>query len=328
MNGSESYIKVLVLDKVLVTGGSGFIGSFLVERMVKDGYDVTVFDNNFRGRKSYLDEVAGKIKFITGDITKTEDIKTAVQGMDTIYHLAAVNGTEHFYKIPEMVLRVNMLGTINMLEALEGSDTGKFVYFSSSEIYGTPEYYPTDEKHKLVVSDPSNPRFTYSGSKIMGEVYTNVYCKKLGIDYSCVRPHNFYGPKMGYEHVIPQFITRIVKNQEFTIQGDGTQTRSYCFISDAIDALMKVGEMKTKGEAFNIGNDKEEISVLQLIEILSKIARVKVTPKVLPLLKGSTPRRKPDTSKIRKMLSYEPKVTLEEGLRITYDWYKKDLATR
>ena len=317
---------MLELDKILVTGGSGFIGSFLVERLIKDGYEVSVFDNNFRGRRSYLDAVSDKINFVTGDITKPVDIKVAMRNVDTVYHLAAINGTEHFYKIPEVVLRVNTIGTINTVEALEGSDVEKFIYFSSSEIYGTPEYYPTDEKHKLVVLDPSNPRFTYSGSKIIGEIYTNTYCNKFGIDFSCVRPHNLYGPKMGYEHVLPQFIKRIVKNEEFTVQGNGTQTRSFCYISDAIDALMQVGQIKTNGEAFNIGNDKEEVTVLELIDVLSKVAEVELKPKFLPLLQGSTPKRKPNIDKARKLLGYEPKVSLEEGIRATYEWYKKDIV--
>ena len=317
---------MLVLDKILVTGGSGFIGSFLVERLIKDGYEVTVFDNNFRGRTSYLDAVAEKIKFIVGDITKSEEIKAAIKNVDTVYHLAAVNGTENFYKMPEIVLRVNTIGTINTIEALENSDAKKFVYFSSSEVYGTPEYYPTDENHKLVVPDPSNPRFTYSGSKIIGEIYTNAYCKKFGIDYTLVRPHNIYGPRMGYEHAIPQFIKRIVKKEEFTIQGDGSETRSFCYISDAIDALIKIGKIKTNGEAFNIGNDKEEITILKLIEILSKICQNKLIPKFLPLLQGSTPRRKPNIDKARKLLGYEPKISLEDGMRTTYKWYRKDLT--
>jgi nucleoside-diphosphate-sugar epimerase len=316
---------VLELDKVLVTGGSGFIGSFLVERLLKEGCEVKVFDNNFRGREDYIADLKGKIEVIKGDIVSFEQVKNAFKRVDTVFHLAAINGTEYFYKIPDRVLNVNTKGTINTVEALEGSEVEKYVFFSSSEVYGTPEYYPTDEKHKLVVSDSSNPRFTYSGSKIIGEIYTHTFCNKLGIDYSIIRPHNIYGPKMGYEHVIPQFITRIVKKEEFTIQGDGSQTRSYCYISDAIDGIMAIGNKKTNGETFNLGNDKEEITALQLSKIVAEVAGVQVMPKFVHLLAGSTPRRKPSIDKARKLLGYEPKVSLREGLKLTFEWYYNDI---
>ena len=284
-----------------------------------------VFDNNFRGRATYLNEVIDKIEFIQGDITDPVQVKNAVKDIDSVYHLAAINGTELFYKMPDRVLAVNTKGTINVLESLENSNVKKFIFFSSSETYGSPEYFPTDEKHKLVIEDPSNPRFTYSGSKILGEIYTHTYCKKFNIDYSSVRPHNIYGPRMGYEHVLPQFIKRVVKNEQFTVQGDGMQTRSFCYISDAIDLLLTIGKTKTNGEAFNVGNDKEEVSIKELIQILAKVAEVNLTPKFVELPKGGTLRRKPDINKARKLLGYEPKVTLEEGVRFTYDWYKKDI---
>ncbi len=314
------------MDRILVTGGSGFIGSFLVERLVKEGHTVRIFDNNFRGRLDYLSSVTGKVEFFKGDITDLKAVTKAMKGIDTVYHLAAINGTEYFYSIPDRVVSVNTKGTINMVDSLAGSDAKKFVFFSSSEVYGKPEHYPTKEEHKLVVEDSRNPRFTYSGSKIIGEIYTHAFCKKLGIDYSIVRPHNFYGPRMGYEHVIPQFIRRVLKKEKFTVQGDGSQTRSFCYITDAVDALYEMGKRKTSGEIFNVGNDKEEYSVLELITIIEKVMGVKINPSFVPLPEGGTLRRQPDISKARRLLDFDPKVTLEEGVRLTYKWYKEDFG--
>ncbi|MBM3229376.1 NAD-dependent epimerase/dehydratase family protein, partial [Candidatus Parvarchaeota archaeon] len=243
-------------------------------------------------------------------------------------HLAAINGTKYFYEMPKQVLKVNMQGTINVIEALEKSSVKKFVYFSSSEIYGKPEQFPTDESHRLIVDDPKNPRWTYSASKIMGEIYTNTHCKSLGIDYAIIRPHNFYGPRMGNEHVIPEFIRRIVKNEEFTIQGDGSQRRSFCYIGDAIEAVVQAGARKTNGEAFNIGNDTEEYTILEVANLVAKAAGVKISPKFVELPKGGTTRRKPSIEKARKLLGYNPKVGLEEGIGLTYAWYKDDLKGR
>lgn len=318
-----------MLSKVLVTGGTGFIGSFLVERLVEQGKDVRVLDNNFRGRPEYLEHIKDKIELIDGDIRNMEDIKSSLKGVEVCYHLAAINGTKYFYEIPDEILDVNAQGTINVIKALEGTDVKKFINFSSSEIYGgKPEYFPTDEMHKLVVDDPSNPRWTYSGSKIIGEIYSHIFCKKFDIDYCNVRPHNFYGPRMGYSHVIGEFIERIEKKEEFTMQGDGKQMRSFLYIDDAIDAIVKTEDVRLDGIPLNIGHDKDEFTMLEVAHKLAEIAGVELEIKHVGLPKGGTLRRLPTIENARKILGWEPKTSFEQGLKKTYDWYIEDLKKR
>ena len=213
------------LKKVLVTGGAGFVGSNLVKELIKKGEEVIVFDNGFRQKFSNLDEVNGKCHLIKGDITQKEDWKQIPKDIDLVYHLAAINGTKYFYEIPEQVLKVNVNGTMNFVEWLHNSSVKQFFFSSSSEVYGFPKIFPTPESEELTIPDPTNPRFSYSSSKVLGEVIAINFAKSLGIDYSIGRLHNAYGPQMGFEHVMPEFIKRCVLNETFTVQGDGTESR-------------------------------------------------------------------------------------------------------
>jgi nucleoside-diphosphate-sugar epimerase len=146
-----------------------------------------------------------------------------------VYHLAAINGTKYFYEIPGKVLNVNVNGTINFVNWLQNSKVKRFFFSSSSEVYGFPKVFPTPETEELSIPDPTNPRFSYSSSKILGEIIVINFARTFGIDYSIGRIHNAYGPQMGFEHVMPEFIKRCVLNEEFTVQGDGAESRCFCF---------------------------------------------------------------------------------------------------
>ena len=260
------------------------------------------------------------VQIIKGYITKIPDWDNITGKIDTVYHLGAINGTKFFYEIPEKVLEVNVQGIFNALEFVRKNDVNEILFTSSSEVYGFPKVFPTSEKEELTIPDPYNPRFSYSGSKIVGELFCINYSKKYGFKHTIVRYHNVYGPQMGHEHVMPQLIKKIALDQEFVVEGDGTETRSFCYIDDAIDGTLIVqNDNSCTNRIFNIGNC-EEISISNLIENLSKISNKKIVPKYLPKSQPGTQRRVPDISKARS-IGYEPKIPLSVGLRSTFDWY-------
>lgn len=307
------------IQKILITGGSGFIGSYLVQELLDKDNEVIVFDNGSRlGFES--SKHPKNFTLVKGDITKTDTWKKLPTDIDFVYHLAAINGTKFFYEIPDKVLKVNVQGTLNLVNWLENTSAFRVFFASSSEVYGFPNIFPTPETHLMAIPDPLNPRYSYSSSKIIGETIMINCLKKLGIDFTIGRFHNVYGPRMGFEHVIPEFIRKCVKEKKFIIQGTGEETRSFCYISDAINAMtLASGHQLGKNEIFNIGTC-DEVSISTLINLLSKIHGKKITPIKSKFEKHGTNRRVPDISKIQK-LGYNPKVILEDGLRKCYEWY-------
>jgi nucleoside-diphosphate-sugar epimerase len=303
-----------------VTGGAGFVGSNLVKELIQKGDDVTVFDNGFRQEFFNLEGIDKNCNLVKGDITKKEDWNKIPKDFDLVYHLAAINGTKYFYEIPEQVLNVNVNGTMNFVEWLHDSSVKQFFFSSSSEVYGFPKIFPTPESEELSIPDPTNPRFSYSSSKILGEIIAINFAKSMGIDYIIGRIHNAYGPHMGFEHVMPEFIRRCVLKESFTVQGDGMESRCFCYITDIIKAILTITENKNGlNQIFNIGNP-QETTINELISTLSKIHGAEIIPEYKEFDKPGTKRRVPDITKIQK-LGYNPTTTLEEGLKKTYEWY-------
>ena len=311
----------------LVTGGEGFIGSSLVRRLLHDGHGVRVFDNQSRGRAARLADVRDHVEFIEADVRDAEAVRKAARGVDSLCHLAAVNGTEWFYSQPEIVLDVGVKGIVNTIDACLKHGVPEFVLASSSEVYQTPPAIPTDETAPLSVPDPLNPRFSYGGGKIISELIALNYGRSHLDRVLVFRPHNVYGPDMGREHVIPQFILRadaLAKEQRdgvipFPIQGDGTQTRAFVHIDDFTDGLATVLEKGAHLNIYHVGNDVE-VTVRRLVELIfDHIGRkFEIVPGTLTA--GSPCRRRPDITKLRA-LGYRPRVTLRDGLAGTIDWY-------
>jgi len=305
------------LPKVLVTGGAGFIGSALVHK-ISENNEVVVFDNEFRG--SFKNLANENVNLIKGDITNAEDWKKIPKDVQSIFHLGAINGTQFFYEIPEKVLEVNIKGVQKMLDFVLKNNVKDILFASSSEVYGFPNNFPTKESEELKIPDPYNQRFSYGGSKIIGELLCINYSQKYGFDHTIVRFHNIYGPNMGHEHVMPQLIRKLVKNEEFILEGDGTETRSFCYIDDAVKGIIIAQKDKTyKNRIFNIGNP-DEVSINYLVDLLSQISGINIKPRYKPKPFAGTKRRVPDITKL-KDIGYEPKVSLLDGLTITYDWY-------
>lgn len=310
------------MKKVLVTGGSGFLGSYLISELIKNDKEVIVFDNGFRQGFSNLSSFNNNVTLVKGDVTKREDWELLPKDVDFVFHLAAINGTKYFYEIPDKVISVNVLGTMNFVDWLQNTSVKRFFFASSSEVYGKPRIFPTPETESLQIPDPNNPRYSYSSSKIMGETITINFAKSYGIDFSIARIHNAYGPQMGTEHVMPEFIRKCVKEEPFTVQGDGTTSRCFCYVTDTIKGIILIStHLDGRNEIFNIGNPTET-SINELIKVLEKIHGKEIKPIYKPFPKAGTDRRVPDLSKISR-LGYKPKINLENGLRQTYDWYEK-----
>jgi nucleoside-diphosphate-sugar epimerase len=322
--------------RILVTGGSGFIGSALVKALVRDGNQVRVLDDNSRGHPRRLKEIADDFEFVSGDIRDPDAVAGAAEGVDEVHHLAFVNGTEFFYKAPELVLDVGVRGMVNVIDACRRHGVGTLVLASSSEVYQTPPKIPTDETAPLVVPDPLNPRYSYGAGKLISEIMAINFGRKSFDRVLIFRPHNVYGPDMGFEHVIPQFALRLhalaaaqpAGRLRFDVQGSGEETRSFCFVDDLIAGVMV---MREKGEhlgIYHVGT-MEEVSIADLARRAARIAGREIDIVAGPPAPGGTPRRCPDISKLAR-LGYNPRVPLDEGLQPTLDWYWRnaDLAPK
>ena len=317
------------MKKYLVTGGSGFIGAALVKRLVGEGFFVRCLDDNSRGATAKLGAALSQVDFVQGDIRDPAAVRDAAKGMDAVIHLAFVNGTEYFYTKPELVLDVGVRGMLNVLDACRAWDIGELVLASSSEVYQTPPTVPTDETAPLSIPDVLNPRYSYAGGKIISELLA-INFGRVGFERVLVfRPHNVYGPDMGYEHVIPQFVTRMgqaVQDQPqgtvpFPIQGDGSQMRAFIHIDDFTDGLMLLLEAGAHLNIYHIGNP-EEVPMATLAGKVAACFDREARLVSSPAPAGGTQRRCPDISKLTA-LGFQPRISLDAGLPGVVSWYRQ-----
>ncbi len=323
--------------KVLITGGAGFIGYHLTKRLADLGYKVVITDNFFRSRKDKdLEELLSRpnVEFIQSDLTNLSEWDKLGRGYDYVYHLAAVNGTKLFYEIPHEVLRINITTTLNAVEWFRAKNpNGKILFTSSNELYGGAReafdmlQIPTPETVPAVIPDISNPRWSYASTKLIGEQLFIHYANNYKFRMAIVRPHNFYGPRAGYHHVIPELLGRCInKVDPFPLYGYHDK-RSFCYIDDAVEAMQLVMESTaTDGQTYHIGSD-EEYKMMGLAELL--FVTFGWRPNQLDIHEspvGSVKRRLADISKIKKDTGWVPKTKLAEGIKKTFDWYKKNPA--
>jgi len=317
----------MTAKRYLVTGGTGFIGAALVLRLLNQGHRVRVLDNNSRGAERRLGTAVGDVELVVGDIRSSEVVERAVNGVDAVHHLAFVNGTENFYMHPDLVLEVGAKGMINVVDACIKHGVPELLLASSSEVYQSPPKVPTDESAPLVVPDVMNPRYSYGGGKLFSELYAiNVAARRLD-QVLIYRPHNVYGPDMGFEHVIPQMAMRMAGQAThassgvigFQIQGSGQETRSFCFIDDFIDGLMLVQEHGVTCNVYHIGTT-EEVTIADLAHRIAGQLGRKIDILPGPIQAGSTLRRCPAIDKLAR-LGYQQKVSLDQGLTSTCGWY-------
>jgi len=309
--------------KIFVTGGSGFIGSSVVKSLVENGDYVTVLDNNSRGSLDKLANIRGDFNFIEGDVRDESNFKD-LGGYDCIVHLAYVNGTKYFYEIPYDILDIGINGMMNVMNSIKKFNIQSLVFASTSEVYQLPPKIPTNEDVPLVVPDILNPRYSYGGGKIASELLAVNFAKQFDLDLKIFRPHNVYGPNMGYEHVIPEIINKVLSSNDGKVfmQGDGSDTRAFIFIDDFIQAFNMVMNDSSDEMIFHIGN-MEEISILEIYKKIISLSgkNIELIPGERPL--GATNRRCPDNSRIRS-LGYNQQISIDRGIKLSFDWYKNN----
>ena len=313
--------------RFLVTGGTGFLGAALVRRLLNAGERVRVLDNNSRGARRRLDGVLDDVEMVEADIRDAEAVQRAAKGIDFLVHMAAVNGTEFFYSRPELVLDVAVRGMLSVIDACRANDIGQLSVASSSEVYQEPRRIPTDETEPLVVPDIMNPRYSYGGGKIVSELIAINYGRTGFERVTIFRPHNVYGPDMGWEHVLPQLILRAKDaaaacpsgDVPLQIQGDGSQRRAFVHVEDFTDSLMCVLERGVHLNLYHLGNP-EEVTIAdaaaRILGCLGRGVRLIATPEP----PGATQRRCPDIAKVAA-LGFAPKLPLAAGLPGVVDWY-------
>ena len=296
----------------LVTGGTGFIGRNIVSLLLKKNYKILVLDDGSRGIFNITNNK--NIKYIKGDIREKKLLNKCLKKVDAVIHLAYINGTRYFYEKPDVILDVAVKGLINVFDGCKKYKIKELYLASSSEVYQTPLKIPTDENEMLKIPDIYNPRYSYGGGKILTELMGINYGKKFFKRLIIFRPHNVYGPNMGNEHVIPEFIKRMksIKNKSFKIQGSGNEIRSFIYIEDFINAFDLILHKGKHLNIYNIGTN-EKIKIKDLAKKIAKIINKKIEVRKSPLKEGGTKIRVPNIKKI-KMLGFKTKYSLDSGL--------------
>ncbi len=312
------------MKKIIVTGASGFIGRSLVKKLSLNKKNIVyALDNDLRGSLMKINSSQNIVKKKI-DILNYKKLEKIFKNCHSCFHLAALNGTKNFYDFPKKVLEVGIQGTINVLNLCIKNKVKKFIYFSSSEAYQKPKHIPTTENEVLKIPDIFNPRFSYGGSKLIGELLTVNYFRETKVHYNIIRPHNVYGPDMGVDHAIPQLIKKISKKKnkkkiKLKILGSGNETRSYIYIDDAINGILKIYRKGKKNSVYNLGT-LNEISIKKIVQKLSKILKINITIIKGNLFKGSVLRRCPDIKKL-KQLGFKINFSIDYGLKKMLAFY-------
>lgn len=305
----------------LVTGGAGFIGSHLCEELLARKFSVICVDNLLTGSEKNIEHLKSdkNFTFIRWDVTNEMPI---VPKADYVFHLASPASPADYQKYYEETALVNSVGTRNLLRFSRGYKA-KFLFASTSEIYGNPLEHPQKETYWGNVN-PNGLRACYDESKRFGEMMTQLYVRNKGVDGRIVRIFNTYGPRMRKNdgRVISNLINQVLEKKPMTIYGSGKQTRSFCYVSDLVEGMLAVMfSEKTVGEVFNLGNP-EEYTIIDLAKKIQTISGISSTKVFKDLPADDPERRKPDISKIQKVVGWSPNVSVDEGLKKTIAYYK------
>jgi len=316
----------------LVTGGAGFIGSHLCESLIKDGYRVICIDNFLTGSQENLSELEGESRFllIKADVTKSLPDIFGLEKIDGIFHLASpaspnIKSPISYMSHPLETMSVNSFGTWRMLN-LAKKNGAKFLFASTSEIYGEPKEHPQKESYWGNVNSVG-PRACYDESKRFGEALTMTYANKMEVDARIVRIFNTYGPRMDPKdgRAVVNFMVQAIQEEPMTIYGDGKQTRSFCYVDDMVKGIKKsMMTNRAKGKVINLGNPNE-YKILELAEKIKRMVKSNSKIKFGSLPEDDPTRRKPSITRAKKLLNWEPKVSLTQGLEKTIAWFKDKL---
>ncbi len=304
---------------ILVTGGAGFIGSNLVEELLKQGYNVRVIDNMDTGKESNLEGL--NIDFVRCDIRDFDAVKNAMKDVEQIYHQAALGSVPRSIKDPLSSTEVNIIGTLNVIKAAQESGVEKIVYASSSSVYAGVDELPKREDMKLI------PTSIYGATKIANEHYFKVFYNIYGLKSVGLRYFNVFGPKQNpeseYAAVIPKFIRMIINNERPTIYGDGEQTRDFTFVKDVVNAnILAMNSARCDGFAYNIAGGKQ-ISINSLVRMINEIMGKDIEAEYFEPRPGDPKHSLADISRAKEDLGFEPKYSFEDGLKLTIKWMNR-----
>ncbi len=309
--------------RAVITGGAGFLGSHLCDYLIVRGWNVVCLDNLVTGAESNVSHLLShpQFKFISQDVTRYIEVAGPV---DYVLHFASPASPVDYLRLPIQTLKVGSLGTHNTL-GLALAKRAKYFLASTSECYGDPEVSPQPETYWGHVN-PIGPRGVYDEAKRFAEAMTMAYHRAHGVDTRIVRIFNTYGPRMRLNdgRALPNFFYQALTGQPITVYGDGRQTRSFCYVSDLIEGIYRLMN-SDEHEPVNIGNP-QEITILEFAERVRELAGADTPIVFRPLPQDDPKRRCPDISKARRILLWEPKVGLEEGLRLTYEFFRQQIA--
>lgn len=313
--------------KIFITGGAGFIGSTLIGRLIEDN-EIIVYDNLDRNSlqgKSYCGHK--NLTLVKGDILDAVRLTNAMGEAQIVIHAAAIAGIVNTVKNPVNTMRVNMVGTANILEAVrQNKHIERFLDFSTSEVFGS-HAFKVDESRETVTGAVGEARWTYAVSKLAGEHLTNAYYREYNIPTVTVRPFNIYGPGQIGEGAIQIFIRKALKNEDIYIFGDGNQIRAWCYVDDMINGiLLALTHKNAIGESFNIGNARAVTTIYGLAQIVCRILESKSKIIFKPALSADIELRVPNVLKAKELIDYQASVDLEEGIERTAAWYKKNMG--
>ncbi len=310
--------------RVVITGGAGFIGSTLVGRLV-EANRVVVLDNLSRNalRGSPFENHVN-LQLIEGDVLDLETVCRAVEGADVVVHCAAIAGIDTVIKSPVTTMRVNMIGSANVLEAAARlSACDRVVCFSTSEVFGQQAFH-SSESDKAVMGEVGEARWTYAVSKLAEEHLAIAYHQETGLPTTVLRPFNVYGPGQVGDGALRTFVMRAIRDEPLEIHGDGTQIRAWCYVDDMIDgALLAMVHPKAVGESFNIGNQRAIVTIYGLANTIVRVLRSESELVFIRKEYSDVELRIPSVAKARSVLGFEAKVDLEEGIRRTASFYRE-----
>lgn len=305
----------------LVTGGAGFIGGHLVRRLLEQGRRVRVLDDFSTGLRQNIADIETQIELIVGDIANPDAARRAMQGVETVFHLAARASVPRSIEQPQPTHEVNVNGTLNLLLAAKQAGTRRFVYSASSSAYGDT---PTLPKREDMVPSPLSP---YAVSKLVGEYYCTVFSRVYGLETVSLRYFNVFGPRQDpnspYAAVMPAFFSRMLRGERPVIFGDGEQSRDFCFIENVVNANVLAAEAQAlQGEVVNIGCG-QQTTLNEIVARINELLGTKITPEYREARVGDVKHSLADIGAARRVLGYEPRVTVLEGLRRSHEWYRR-----
>lgn len=313
--------------RILITGGAGFIGAALARQLV-DRNEVVLMDLGFDGSPAALTGIAdhGKVELVEGSVLEPSRVKAACDDADLVVHLAAIVGVSNVLSRGRETIETNFTGTSNVLKALGGrDDLHRVVYFSTSEVFGMNSFR-ADENTPASVGPVTEARWTYSIAKLAGEHLVHCYHRELGLPTAIVRPFNVFGPPRTGDHAMLRFIVNALRDERIEVHGDGTQIRSWCYIDDFIDGLLRVMTLpRAIGEGFNLGNPRNTVTIYQLAQRIVRLLESESPIEFAAIDFSDIDLRVPRLRKSEELLGYRPRVELDDAILETAAWYRDHL---